>query len=209
MQISKEEIVAAALALIEEHGADRLTMRELSHRLGVAPMSIYWYVRSKDALFDLICDEVVAGVPQTPVGRKRWDRALLCIARDTFVALNRHPGVAALAIERLPNENSPNALRLLDLSAVCLRKAGYDDAGAARAALTAYLFVVAHVQYGGRRPGLEMSRVTRPTAGVREHPWIGAMVAAPDEPFDLFEYGFQRLLDGFRAELASVGRRAR
>ncbi|WBU38794.1 TetR/AcrR family transcriptional regulator [Homoserinibacter sp. YIM 151385] len=42
----------AALALVDEHGHEKLTMRTLATTLGVDPMAPYHYVPNKAALFD-------------------------------------------------------------------------------------------------------------------------------------------------------------
>ncbi|HEX3751584.1 MAG TPA: TetR/AcrR family transcriptional regulator [Streptosporangiaceae bacterium] len=44
------EIVATALALLEEHGAEALTMRRLAERLGIRAPSLYKHLSGKDEL---------------------------------------------------------------------------------------------------------------------------------------------------------------
>jgi AcrR family transcriptional regulator len=52
--LSEAEILDVALAIIEEHGVDGLTMRRLSTRLGVALGATYHHVKNKDALLVLV-----------------------------------------------------------------------------------------------------------------------------------------------------------
>lgn len=49
-QISKEQIVDEALALLRETSLSALTMRMLADRLGIKAASLYWHFRSKGAL---------------------------------------------------------------------------------------------------------------------------------------------------------------
>ena len=52
--LSEAEILDVALEIIEEHGIDGLTMRQLSSRLGVALGATYHHVKNKDALLVLV-----------------------------------------------------------------------------------------------------------------------------------------------------------
>src|ERR1051326_3545734 len=62
--LGREEIVAAAMALADESGADAVTMKAVAARLGpVTPMALYRYVYSKEGLVDLMLDAAVAEVP--------------------------------------------------------------------------------------------------------------------------------------------------
>ena len=51
-KLSRDGIVQAAIALIEEEGEKAFTMRRLAGRLGVDPMAIYHHHKSKTALLD-------------------------------------------------------------------------------------------------------------------------------------------------------------
>jgi AcrR family transcriptional regulator len=58
--VTRERVVAEALAVIAENGVDALSMRALATRLGVVPGALYRHVRSKEQLHDLVLDEVLA-----------------------------------------------------------------------------------------------------------------------------------------------------
>ena len=51
---SPAEIAAAGLQLAEEHGLDAVTIRGLAAHMGVAPMTLYSYVQTKDEILDLM-----------------------------------------------------------------------------------------------------------------------------------------------------------
>lgn len=59
---SLEAVLAEATALLDEDGESALTFRALATRLGTGVGSIYWYVASKDELFELVTDAVMGGV---------------------------------------------------------------------------------------------------------------------------------------------------
>jgi TetR/AcrR family tetracycline transcriptional repressor len=49
-KVRREEVLAAALALLDEVGLEDLTTRRLAERLGVESASLYWHFRDKAAL---------------------------------------------------------------------------------------------------------------------------------------------------------------
>src|SRR3954453_17722428 len=61
--LGRPEIVAAAMAVADEGGAEAVTMKAVAARLGpYTPMALYRYVGSKDGLVDLMLDAAIAEV---------------------------------------------------------------------------------------------------------------------------------------------------
>ncbi|MGW2371783.1 MULTISPECIES: TetR/AcrR family transcriptional regulator C-terminal domain-containing protein [Kitasatospora] len=60
MALHREDVVRAALDLLDEVGLERLTTRALTDRLGVQRGALYWHVRSKHELLGAMADTVVA-----------------------------------------------------------------------------------------------------------------------------------------------------
>ena len=48
----------AALAVLDAVGMDGLSMRRVAQELGTGAASLYWHVRNKDELFQLVFDRV-------------------------------------------------------------------------------------------------------------------------------------------------------
>ena len=73
--ITKERIVTAALALLDEKGIEAVTVRALATRLGVQAPALYWHVRNKQELLDEMGTEIQrrvnAALSQVPPGG-RW-----------------------------------------------------------------------------------------------------------------------------------------
>jgi len=61
--LSRERLVAAALEVVSANGLDGLTMRSLADRLRVKAASLYWHVRDRRDLLELLADSILAGVP--------------------------------------------------------------------------------------------------------------------------------------------------
>ncbi|MFD9692602.1 TetR/AcrR family transcriptional regulator C-terminal domain-containing protein [Kitasatospora sp. NPDC059088] len=70
MALHRNDVIAAALDLLDEVGLERLTTRALTERLGVAPGALYWHVRSKQELLTAMADTVVAPAFSAPVTGK-------------------------------------------------------------------------------------------------------------------------------------------
>ncbi|MGV9590243.1 TetR family transcriptional regulator [Streptomyces tendae] len=60
--ITREQIVTAALELLDDQGMDALTVRALASGLDVRPSALYWHVRNKQELLDEMATEVMRRV---------------------------------------------------------------------------------------------------------------------------------------------------
>jgi TetR/AcrR family transcriptional regulator, tetracycline repressor protein len=113
--VSRDGIVAAGLALLDEAGLEGLTLRRLADRLGIRAPTLYWHVRDKRELLDLmvsvIMDEALADWREPHPGQPWWDwlagraralRAGLLAHRDGALMLagNRPAQPALPGIER-------------------------------------------------------------------------------------------------------------
>ena len=88
------------MRIADAEGLDAVSMRRLAEELGVATMTPYTHVSSKDELVDLMRDEVASEmlVPEPLPGE--WRPALTAIARRTKDAFSAHPW----ALDSLPRK---------------------------------------------------------------------------------------------------------
>lgn len=135
--LTRAAVVAAALAEIDERGAEAFNLRNLAQRLGVYPTAIYWHVPNKNA----ILAEVVAVVFRDVAPKRRggdWRDYLRRLFRCYRDSMRQHPNVAPLVGAHLVGN-----LRI-DFDFVEGVLAALSDAGLADAALAAgYNAVVA------------------------------------------------------------------
>lgn len=73
--LTREDVVAAAVALADEGGLDALSMRRVASALNVGAMSLYTYVPGRTELIDLMIDRVYAEM-DLPGAGTQWRPAL-------------------------------------------------------------------------------------------------------------------------------------
>jgi len=129
--LTRDRVVAEALAVISTDGAQALSMRALAARLGVVPGALYRHVRSKEQLYDLVLDAVLAEVDGRADPTQPWTAQVGTLAHRLRAALEHHPGVAALLKTRDPV--SPASLALAEAFLAPLLTAGLSGPEAALA----------------------------------------------------------------------------
>jgi AcrR family transcriptional regulator len=124
-QLTRERVVAEALAVIAHDGVQALTMRTLAARLGVVPGALYHHVGNKQQLQDLLLDGVLAEVDFHTDPSLAWTEQLKILATRLRQVLEAHPGVAAILKTRDPL--GPHSLALAEAFLLPLQAAGFAD----------------------------------------------------------------------------------
>jgi len=221
--------VAAAVAIIDNEGLDVLTVRRLAAELGVAPMTVYSYVRGKEEILDLVVDRVAADIA-VPPGDGDWRERARELGHSLRAALLAHPDGARLISER--PVTSPNAFRIFDAGLGIFRSAGFRD----REAVAAYFAFGNYVMgcaaqdtaalRAMRRPNGDDAQSPTPADAVlllpaERYPNIRALAPYiygdagpwPDRPTDddatdsataRFDFGLESLLDGLGARVRAA-----
>jgi AcrR family transcriptional regulator len=89
--MNRAVIVAAAVRIADAEGVEAVSMRRLADELGVATMTPYTHVESKDELLDLMRDAVAAEMILPEPIPDDWREALRAIAHKTKDAFEAHP----------------------------------------------------------------------------------------------------------------------
>ena len=93
MALDRQQVIDAALVLVDDDGLDALSFRTLAKRLGVQGPTLYWHIGSKadllDALADTIMDDAIRAIPQ-PDPADAWADWMLIVLRELRTALLRH-----------------------------------------------------------------------------------------------------------------------
>ena len=124
--VTRDQIVRAALTIIERDGMHGLTMRTLSDELGASKMAAYHHVRSKSDLIDLAAKAVAAGhvFPEPNAGS--WEQQLRDVAGLLRSDVRRYRGLAAYASSHEMDGN----VRFIVWFEKLMRVAGFDTATA-------------------------------------------------------------------------------
>jgi AcrR family transcriptional regulator len=95
-----ESVLAGAVEILDESGAQGLTIRALAARLGGGVASVYWYVSGRDELLDLAADSVLGGVLEATadVGGGDPIEDLRVIALAMFDAIVDRPWLGAYVL---------------------------------------------------------------------------------------------------------------
>jgi len=129
--LTRDRLVAEALALVEEQGLEALSMRALAERLDVKAASLYWHVRDREELLQLLADELLDSTPRPRAGGD-WRAGALAIGRALTHHVAQRKDAGRIVLE------APDALARSDLFAdlaARLRSAGLGAAEARDVAL--------------------------------------------------------------------------
>jgi TetR/AcrR family transcriptional regulator, tetracycline repressor protein len=178
-RLTRDELARRALAIMDAHGTDALTMRRLAEELGMSPMALYRYFPSKTDLMDAAI-EIAAPEIELPVpGAAPWKEQLADLARALFQAGVTHPSLARERFNR-PMQ-SPRAMQLTDRTIALLLEAGLSkrDAVAAFKALLVHTLGAAAFAAAESRPQVR-ERAQQRHSSVRSEE-LPAMAAVADE----------------------------
>jgi AcrR family transcriptional regulator len=70
--LDADEVIDAAIALLDEEGLDAVSMRSVGARLGVSPVPLYSRVGNKDALLEAMAERLMAGMAPALEPGEAW-----------------------------------------------------------------------------------------------------------------------------------------
>ena len=100
-RLTRDRIADAAVAYIDDHGLDALSMRKLGAELDVEAMSLYNHVVNKDDLLSAVTDRLYAEVLEDyGDGGDGWRSKARRMAQAYRAAADRHPNAVPLLIDK-------------------------------------------------------------------------------------------------------------
>ncbi|WHT22028.1 TetR/AcrR family transcriptional regulator C-terminal domain-containing protein [Crossiella sp. CA-258035] len=200
MAIDLPQITAAAVRLLDEHGLAGLSTRKLAAELGVQSPTLYWHVRNKDELLDLVAEAICAEAFDIDESLP-WREQLATGLRQFRTLLRSHRDAAQLLRARPPR--GPHRLGHIETTTRILLDAGFSPADTAAISVLLADHVLASAAEDDRRAG------TAPRAGLSPpegFPHLARVAPAYRELTGeaLFELGVQVLLDGLAARLSGT-----
>jgi TetR/AcrR family transcriptional regulator, tetracycline repressor protein len=192
--VTRDEVVEAALRLVEEHDVAALTMRRLAAELGTAVTSIYWHVGNRDALIDLLVERLIRDMGTVTLSGRTARARVTSLLRQWRERLWERPHLIGLAHER-----GQTAAMFQPMQAALARElAGVGVRGerAAQAVRVLQVHVVSSVvlaRAAGRGP---LTNPTDPRAWTdAPDAELVAALAAPLDYEEAFRFGLEALLD--------------
>jgi TetR/AcrR family transcriptional regulator, tetracycline repressor protein len=153
--ISREDIVDAAVTIVEAGGYEEMSIRSLAADVGVAPMSLYRHIRDKDDLLDEVVSRLLARVWRPAADEDDWQEWIVEAAASMRQFLVTQP--AALHVYLRHPVVSPAAVERMVAMMGVLRRAGLDEQAARSAygALHTYTigFAALEASRAGWNPG--------------------------------------------------------
>lgn len=210
MAITQGEVVRTAVRLLDDVGLEGLTLRRLGCELGVSAPTLYWHVRDKRALLDLVAEAIVAEhrPPIRPTHGQPWWEWLTDGAWAQYRALVGHRDAALVVAGNRPTESS---LPVIEQAIGNLVEVGFPP----REALESILIVGHFVLGSALEHQAEAARgaATEPDAALairlRDADDLPHLVAAartgpPPDPDSTFRHGLALIMAGLRARHAEL-----
>ena len=202
-KVTRDQIVEAAIEVLDEHGSDGFSIRRLGDDLGVAPVAVYHHVATKAVLLDLVVDEVWARVAPL-VDETGSDDDWRVVAARPVRALRRvlldHPKIVPVVATR--PATTPRMLAMLDHHLGRLAAAGLSPAHAMPLLDCLVAFTVGTVRAEVREPvggpGVPPEEVWAALTP-QSHPNLAAALGGGYDwaPEAQFETGLAALLGGW------------
>lgn len=217
--LTENEILDAALSLLDDGGANAATVRGIAAKVGVAPNAVYTYFPDKASVINALVERLLGEVDHGVFADRDqpWRDRVESLALELRARLAAHPGAVPLMISG--PLDGPHALALNERLLELLADAGLDPTEAARAAYLLIVYVfgsialdVADVRQPGPMPPESQRIATRRHAFAAtpadRYPRTAAAapVRATHVSTEQYLWGLHRLMDGLTTMAA--GQRA-
>ncbi|WP_055046434.1 TetR/AcrR family transcriptional regulator C-terminal domain-containing protein [Devosia sp. A16] len=214
MAVTRDDVIHTAIQLMQEVGLDGLTLRRLAQELGISAPTLYWHVKDKRELLDVMAETMVADQrakqPPFPTDLP-WDEKVAEGLRRQYQALTAYRDGARVVAGNRPTERAmPQIENFLKI---------WVDAGfSPEEALASILSMGDYVTGSALEYQAEMERRRTQPAGKQAEIW-SAMASYPTLHAaaqarmkqlsgarfgDSFEHGLRLLMAGLRARHTEI-----
>lgn len=218
-QLTRDQIVKAAVELLDAEGLEGLNMRALGKQLNSAATAMYWHVGSKEALIGLAADEAWAEVELADAAALGWREAASRMAVSLHAMFIRHPWLVQ-AFGAHPLYGAGKA-RHDDHSLAVYEAGGFEGAEADQAAATVFTFVLGQalgaaaeasftrkLEREGNAEELMREQHEEAVRIAKQFPRLRQRIESPSAqyaagPEGAFEYGLRAVLDGLERRRAA------
>lgn len=211
-KLTRDRIIDAALAIMDDEGLEAVSMRRVGRELGVEAMSLYHHVRDKDDLLLGIRERVLSTFSD-PGSQGDWEERAREAARSWRQILRAHPNIMVLISESKRFEMTPTSMRPTETALRLLREVGLPEDDAVKAFCAWGGFIVGFVMFE-----IGVTHATGPIDAPQTPE--GLVAALPSDEFpcfmaslpylmrgdldERFEYGLDLLIAGIRSKSAGL-----
>lgn len=96
--MTHDDIIDAALVMLDEVGIAGFTMRALATRLGTYPATLYWHSGNRNEILASVFQQALREMVVPASDAVAWDEWLATVAREYRRVQHRHPNAATLAL---------------------------------------------------------------------------------------------------------------
>ena len=190
-KIQRDQVIEAALALLDEVGLEAITTRKLAQKLGVESATLYWHFKNKASLLEEMASAVLAKHHSLPVPEDiaEWANWLAENARSFRCALLAHRDGALLHAGTSPARVGGDTFRP---KVAYLARVGFTEADAAMILLTLSEYTLGCVLEEQSRSGGDGKQIlSKPSPGSAS---IESLVYP--HPDTAFEFGLSLIMKG-------------
>ncbi len=198
--LTREKVVAAAVAVADAGGLSAVSMRNVARELGVEAMSLYHHVADKSALLDAMVDWIFTRI-ELPTPDDGWREGMVRRADSARAVLAAHPWALGLVDSR--RTPGPALLSHHDAVLGCLRRNGFtvELASHAFSVIDSYVygFVLTEMNLPFSDGADELVGEFTDTLPVADYPYLAELaqtVVTESYRFaDEYSYGLDLVLD--------------
>jgi TetR/AcrR family tetracycline transcriptional repressor len=119
MAVTRDDVIQTAIQLLEEVGLDGLTLRRLATELGISAPTLYWHVRDKRQLLDLMGEAMIRsyreGLPPMSPDLAWWEKIAEGMRRQYQALIHYRDGARVVAGNRPTEASLPMIEHFLNL----------------------------------------------------------------------------------------------
>jgi AcrR family transcriptional regulator len=216
--LTREQIVTAAVQLLDAEGLEGFNMRELGKRLDSAATAVYWHVGSKANLIALVGDHVWNEIALPDLTQVDWRTAATSMATDLHGMLTSHTWLVQAFGSYMVY--GPGKARHDDHSLAVYEAAGFAGAEVDQASAAVFTFVLGNAlgpaaqasfmrglsSRGEDADGAIKDTMAKAAEIATQFPRLRDRLgtAATDyaaSPEQTFEFGLEAILDGLEGKL--------
>lgn len=184
MDLPTDEIVDAAIAILDEGGLAAVSMRRVATSLGVSPVPLYSRIGNKEALLEAMAERLLAGMAPPVEPGESWTDYAARWARAVRARLLRTADMRTVGLRRWPFVEASRPL------IETLRAHGFEADEAVQACRLILWAVAGFATTEHRRPP------TGPSGRHRRRPGGDPAGVGPEETDHLFDLHIRYLVEG-------------